>query len=248
MQYQAATDSLKDRIILVTGAGDGIGKACAKAYAAHGATVILAGKTTAKLEAVYDEIEQAGHPQAAIYPINFEGASSKDYMDMAEIIDKEFGRLDGLHNNAAWLGTLTPVGLFDAEVWYKVMQINANAPFLLTRALLPLLQASDDASIVFTADKQDTAYWGAYGISKASMNSFINILGDELDVEKQIRVNGVNPGPVLTQIRRVAFPGASAEDTPQPNDVVAPFLYYMGPDSQGKTKHHYHLPSDSIEA
>ncbi|HHL45371.1 MAG TPA: SDR family NAD(P)-dependent oxidoreductase, partial [Gammaproteobacteria bacterium] len=167
-EYSPSPNLLKNRIILVTGAGDGIGAIAAKTFAQYGATVILLGRTIRKLEAIYDAIEQSGAPQPAIYPMNLEGASPKDYNDLAETVDREFGRLDGLLHNAAILGTLTPLEMYDLELWTKVMQVNLNAPYLLTRACLPLLKKSDDASVLFTSSTvghKGRAYWGAYGIS-----------------------------------------------------------------------------------
>ena len=150
--YHPPKDLLAGRTILVTGAGDGIGKATAIACATHGATVILLGRTTAKLEAVYDAIEAAGGVQPAIYPMNLEGATPHDYTELAETLDKEFGSLEGLVHNAAQLRLLSRVDDYDPETWYQVMQVNLNAPFLLTQACLPLLRKAEDASIVFTSD------------------------------------------------------------------------------------------------
>jgi len=149
--YQAPADLLKERIIMVTGAGSGIGRAAAKTYAAHGATVILVGRTVSKLESVYDEIEAAGHPKPAIVPLNFEGAAVKEYEELAMTIEDNFDRIDGLLHNAAILGTRSPIELYDPEIWNKVMHVNATAPFLLSRAMIPLLRKSDDASVIFTA-------------------------------------------------------------------------------------------------
>lgn len=167
--YRPAADLLAGRVILVTGAGDGLGKAAALALAEHGATVVLLGRKVRPLERVYDAIEQAGGPQPAIYPLNLEGAAPQDYAELATRLADTLGRLDGLLHNAALLGTLTPMRLYDPETWGRVMQVNVNAPFLLTRACLDLLMQSDDASVVFSADRvgrRGRAYWGAYGVAK----------------------------------------------------------------------------------
>lgn len=236
--YQATPDLLKDRIILVTGAGDGIGAAAAKSFAAHGATVILLGRTIRKLENTYDAIEEAGNPQPAIYPMNLEGASPKDYEDLSDTIANEFGRLDGLLHNAALLGTLTPLGQYDIEQWSKVMQVNLNAPYLLTRAVLDLLKESEDASVLFTTSsvgRKGRAYWGAYGISKAANENMMQIWADELESNTSIRVNSINPGAVRTRMRATAYPGEKPEINPKPEDIMAAYLYLMGPDSKGVT-------------
>src|SRR5690554_7763173 len=180
--YQAPADLLKDRIVMVTGAGSGIGRAAAKAYAAHGATVILVGRTLARLEEVYDEIEAAGHPKPAIVPMNFEGAAVKDYEELAMTIEENFGRLDGLLHNAGILGSRSPVELYDPEIWSKVMHVNATAPFLLSRAMIPLLRQSDSASMIFTSSgvgREARAYWGAYAVSKFAIEGLAQLLADE---------------------------------------------------------------------
>lgn len=235
MQYKPSKDLLQDKIILVTGAGDGIGKAAATSFAAHGATVILLGRTTHKLEQVYDEIQAAGHPEAAIYPMNLEGASAKDYYDLANTLEEQFGSLHGLLHNAAFLGSSTPIEQYDYELWYKVMQVNLNAPFLMTQALLPLMNKTDDASIVFTVDDQSTAYWGAYGVSKAAIISFMKILADEKDTDTVLKVNAINPGPVKTAIRMKAFPGEDPNKLAKADDIMDDYLYLMGADSNGET-------------
>jgi NAD(P)-dependent dehydrogenase (short-subunit alcohol dehydrogenase family) len=220
------TIRLDDRVILITGAGDGIGRAVALACAERGATIILLGRTVHKLEAVYDEIKNNGGPEPAIYPMNLEGASADDYDELNANIDREFGRLDGLFNNAGWLGASTPIEIYDTELWYKVMQVNLNAPFLLTKACIPLLKKSNAARIVFTADDKNTAYWGAYGVAKAGQMSFMQILADELE-SKQIHVNAVNPGPIRTRFRTMAYPAEDMRKLTKPEEITDAFVYLL---------------------
>ncbi len=236
--YRASGDELRERVILVTGAGDGIGRAAALALGKHGATVILAGKTLRKLEAVYDEIEAAGGPTPAIYPINLEGATEMDYDSLGETLDKEFGRLDGLLHNAAKLGVLSRIDDYDMETWYQILQVNLNGPMMLTRACLPLLRKSDDASVVFTADqygRQGRAYWGAYGVSKAALEGFMQILAHETEGSSPIRVNSFDPGPTRTQLRLAAFPAEDHSRLKPPEDLVPAYLWLLGPASRGVT-------------
>ena len=236
--WQPSPDSLQQRIILVTGAGNGVGAAVAKSYASHGATVILLDKSIKNLEQVYDAIEAAGGTQPAIYPMNLEGATEKDYMDLAATIEKEFGRLDGILHNAAMLGALIPMAHYESELWFKVMQVNLNAPFLMTRACLKLLMQSEDASILFSADsvgRKGKAYWGAYGISKAAIENFVQVLADEMESNTPVRVNSIDPGPVATTLRSLAYPGENPEGLPKPEDILLPYLYLMGQDSKGIT-------------
>ncbi|WP_299232782.1 YciK family oxidoreductase [uncultured Halomonas sp.] len=236
IDYQAPTGLLDDRVILVTGAGDGIGRAAALTYARHGATVILLGRTTAKLEAVYDEIEAAGGPQPAIFPLNFEGATLKDYQDMADTLDKEFGRLDGILHNAGLLGRITPFEQYNPELWEQVMQVNINGPIGMTQALLPLLKSSADASVIFTSSsvgRKGRAYWGAYAVSKFATEGFVEVLADELEHLGSVRVNSLNPGATRTQMRRSAYPGEDPDTLRTPEEVMPTYLWLMGPDSRG---------------
>ena len=234
--WQAPANCLQNRIILVTGAASGIGASCARAFAAHGATVVLLDLDLKALEKLYDEIEQTGGPLPALYPLNLEGASEKDYNDLAGTLQREFGHLDGLLHNAALLGALTPVAHYDTELWYRVLQVNLNAPFVLTRACLGLLMASDDASILFSSDRcgrQGRAYWGAYGVSKAGVECLMQTLADELEANTTVRVNSLDPGPVATRLYSLAYPGRNPAGIAQPDEVVLPYLYLMSADSKG---------------
>ncbi|PPK51695.1 YciK family oxidoreductase [Marinobacter persicus] len=235
--YQAPADLLKDHIIMVTGAGSGIGRAAAMAYAAHGATVILVGRTVERLEDIYDEIEAAGYPQPAIVPMNFEGAAVKEYEELAMTIEDNFGRLDGLLHNAGMLGDRSPVELYDPATWNRVMQVNATAPFLLSRAMIPLLRKSTDASMIFTSSgvgRQARAYWGAYAVSKFAIEGLTQLLADELDDERHnIRVNSLNPGATRTGMRMLAYPAEDPNKNPKPEALMPVYLYLMGKDSRG---------------
>ncbi len=236
--YHPPADLLNDRVILVTGAGDGIGRAAARRFAACGATVVLLGRTLRKLQQVYDEIEQAGHPQPAIYPMNLEGAAPKDYSDLATVLETEFGRLDGLLHNAALLGNLAPIMHYDVELWYRTLQVDLNAPFLLTQALLGLLLRTADASLVFTVDSVSDAgkaYWGAYSVAKGGVQTLMKMLASELQVNTAVRVNAIDPGKVRTHLRLQAYPAADPAAWADPEAILGVYLYLMGPDSKGVT-------------
>ncbi|WP_260293832.1 YciK family oxidoreductase [Sedimenticola hydrogenitrophicus] len=234
--YHPPKDLLSGRTILVTGAGDGIGRTAAIAFAAHGATVVLLGRTIAKLEAVYDAIEAAGGVQPAIYPMNLEGATPHDYGELAETLDKEFGSLEGLLHNAAQLRLLSRIDDYDPETWYQVMQVNLNAPFLLTQACLPLLRKAKDAAVVFTGDqvgRQAKAYWGAYGVAKFGLEGLMQLLAEETRDSSHIRVNSFAPGPTRSKLRLLAFPGEDTETLKTADSLVPDYLWLMGPDSIG---------------
>ncbi len=238
--YRPSAKLLKDRVILVTGASSGIGRAVTKTFAAHGATVILLARTIKKLEALYDEIVAAGHPTPAIYPFNLSNAAPKDYEDLRHSIEHHFGQLDGLLHNAAELGTLTPLEHYPIQQWYQVLQVNLNSAFLLTQATLPLLKRALDASILFTTANEGTtgkAYWGAYSVSKFGLNGLMQILAHELETNTRIRVNSINPKQVRTPLRLSAYPGETAKDLALPETILPLYLYLMGSDSKGIRGH-----------
>ncbi|MCY1211968.1 putative oxidoreductase YciK [compost metagenome] len=235
-QYSARPDLLKDRVILVTGAGRGIGAAAAKTFAAHGATVLLLGKTEASLNAVYDEIEAAGYPQAAVIPFNLETAQPHQYDELAATLEAEFGHIDGVLHNASILGPRTPIEQLSGENFMRVMQVNVNAVFMLTSTLLPLLKLSRDASVVFTSSsvgRKGRAYWGAYAVSKFATEGLMQVLADEVDGVANVRANSVNPGATRTSMRAQAYPGENPETNPEPAAIMPVYLYLMGPDSAG---------------
>jgi NAD(P)-dependent dehydrogenase (short-subunit alcohol dehydrogenase family) len=232
--YTAPPDLLKDRTILVTGAGDGIGKAAACCYAAHGATVILLGRTLSKLEATYDAIEAAGHPQAAIFELDLLTADAETYKNLATTIGQEFGQLHGLLHNASLLGQRRPIESTKPQEWQDVMQVNVNAPMLLSQALLPVLGAADDASIIFTSSgvgRKGRAYWGAYAASKFATEGLMQVLADELENTTRIRVNSLNPGATRTAMRAAAYPAENPNSLPAPATIMPAYLYLMGADS-----------------
>lgn len=236
--YNPPKDLLAGRNILVTGAGDGIGRVAAETFASHGATVILLGRTIHKLEKVYDAIEKAGNPEAAIYPLNLEGATNKEYEDLTEILEREFGHLDGLLHNAAQLGLLSRIDDYDPIAWFQVLQVNLNAPFALTQACLPLLRKAKDASVLFTSDsigRKAKAYWGAYAVSKFGIEGLMQVLAEETRDSSAIRVNSIDPGPTRTLLRAAAYPGEDPNTLKPPEALMPLYLWLMGPDSIGTT-------------
>lgn len=233
--FKAKANCLKDKIILITGTGDGIGAVAAKTFAKYGATVILLSKTEKKIVAIYDEIVNAGHPQPAIITLNLEDATADDYAGLAHTIENEFGHLDGLLHNAAMFEGLSPISQFDNTLWDRIVKVNLQAPFLLSQAMLPLLNKSQSASIVFTSSSvahQGRAYWGAYGVTKAAGDNLMGILADELELNTPIRVNSIDPGRVRTRMRALAFPGEDPMTVPAAEEIMDAYLYLMSADSE----------------
>lgn len=234
--YSAPEDLLKDRVILVTGAGQGIGRAAALAYARHGATVILHGKQVKKLERVYDEIEALGKAQALIYPLDLERAENKDFAILVNAIEQQLGRLDGILHNAAFLTGLSPLEYQTPEQWRVLFQVNLIAPFALTRACLPLLKAASDASVIMTSNTQasnPSAYWGGFAIAKAGVEALVKIQADEWETLPNLRINTIVPGIVNSPQRVKTHPGELKQTMRQPEDLMPDYLYLIGPDSKG---------------
>ncbi len=234
--FTAKEHCLKGKTILVTGAGAGIGRVAALSYARLGATVLLLGRTSSKLEAVYDEIESSGGRQPALLPMDLEKASYEEMQQLEGLINKEFGQLDGILHNAGILGELTPLEMYDVDTFAKVMQVNFTATFMLTQALLPLLKDAANGSIVFTSSSVGThprAFWGAYALSKQGVEGMSDIFTQETKNTTNLRFNCINPGGTRTNMRAHAFPGESPMSLKTPEDIMAGYICLMSDASIG---------------
>jgi NAD(P)-dependent dehydrogenase (short-subunit alcohol dehydrogenase family) len=237
-QYLPRANLLAGKTILVTGAGDGIGRSAALSYASHGASVLLLGRTGSKLEKVYDEIEAAGGSLPGIIEMDLSTAPEDSYANLAASLGSELACLDGILHNAALLGDRRPIAHAGYASWLEVMQVNVNAQFLLTRSLLPLLHLAPAASIILTSSgvgRVGKAYWGAYAISKFATEGFMQVLASELEHTSNIRVNSLNPRATNTAMRRAAYPAETPTDNPAPQDIMNAYLFLMGDDSAGIT-------------
>tara|TARA_E500000331_G_scaffold102630_5_gene99473 strand:+ start:1202 stop:1957 length:756 start_codon:yes stop_codon:yes gene_type:complete len=227
----------KDRIVMVTGAGDGIGRTAAKTLADHGATVILLGRTVSKLESLYDEICQSGAPEPGIVPMDLLTTTEEVINEMAAAIDQQYSRLDGILHNASILGTRIPFASSSLNEWRDVMQVNFIAPVMLTRLLFPLVERSKDASVVFTSSSvgnKPRAYWSAYAVSKYALEGLALLLADELENTSPIRVNIVNPAATRTAMRAAAYPAEDPDTVKTPDELMPLYLYLLGTDHQGE--------------
>lgn len=236
--YTYPDDILRDRIILITGSSDGIGKALALHAASLGAQIILHGRSVPKLEKVYDAIEAInGAPRPSIAVLDLESANAESYMTLADSIASEFGRLDGLVLNAGILGELYSIAQYDAVLWQKVMHVNVTSVFAMTQVFLPLLLKADDPSIIFTSSgvgRTGRAFWGAYAVSKFATEGLSQVLADEHRHGK-LRVNCINPGATRTNMRLAAYPAEDRDTLQRPGAILAPYIYLLGPDSKGVT-------------
>ncbi len=236
--YDCPNDILRNRIILITGASDGIGRALALEAARLGAQVILHGRNVAKLEKVYDAIEALGSaPRPSIVVMDLATADSGAYQSLADSLAAEFGRLDGLVLNAGILGDRFSIEQYDPSQWQQVMHVNVTSAFVLTQLCLPLLQQSEDASVIFTSSgvgRQGRAFWGAYAVSKFATEGLSQVLADE-HRHSSLRVNCVNPGATRTDMRLAAYPAEDRDDLKRPEDILPAYVYLLGPDSKGVT-------------
>lgn len=238
-----SSDALHERVVLVTGANSGLGRACACAGARAGATVVLLARDIPRLEKTYDLIREQGGPEPAICPLDLTGATVADFQDLAKRIETDFGRLDGVLNNAGLVGGLRPMRLCEADDWNRILRVNLLGPWLLTQACLGLLEQAPDPSIVFTLDQQaQRAYWGAYGVAKAGLAGLVSILAQELDGDRRIRVNGIDPGPMQTRLRQQNYPGEAGGTQKPPEQVAPAVVYLLGADSRDMTGEIITLP------
>lgn len=247
--YTPNPETLRDRVILITGSSDGIGRALAKSCASCGARVILHGRNVRKLEQAHDELLTCGGPRPSILPLDFEKAGPQDYEAMVDALTTEFGVLDGLVHNAGMLGDRSPIEHHDVGKWMRTMHVNATAPFLLTKACLPLLKRSQDASIIFTSSgvvRRPRAFWGAYLVSKWATEGLMHMLADELESSPALRVNAVNPGKVRTNMRLQAYPGEDRSQLPTAESILAPYLFLLGPESRGTTGRSFDAQDDAL--
>lgn len=233
-EYSPTPDLLSNKTILITGASDGIGRTCATYFAKHGATVICLGRSQEKLEALYDEIEASNPGQVIIHPMDFAKASFEDYKVLADSLNEQFPALDGLLHNAALLGARSPIEFYPESDWDSLMQVNVNAAFYLTRALLPTLQQAESGRILFTSSsvgRQGRAFWGAYAVSKFAVEGLMQTLADEVAATTNIKVNSLNPGGTRTAMRQAAYPAEDPNTQPGAESLMPVYLYLFSADA-----------------
>ncbi len=237
LQYQPRQDLLKGKTILITGAGDGIGREAALTYSRFGARLILVGRTKHKLDAVSQEITDLTGKSAEVYLLDLLTATSEECHSLANLITKNHSHLDGVLHNAGLLGVVAPIVEQPIQLWHDVMQVNVNATFMLTQALLPLLLKAPASSLVFTSSsvgKQGRIGWGAYAVSKFATEGLMQVLAEEYK-QTNLRVNCINPGGTRTSMRASAFPDEDSQKLKTPAEIMPIYIYLMGDDSLRKT-------------
>ena len=227
--YQITENELKDKVVLVTGANRGFGRAMTLDLAKAGATVIMLGRDLGSLETVYDEVVDAGYQEPVLYPLDLEGATPEHYEQLQANLLEHFGQLDGLIHNAGIIGTMMPIEQYDIKLWYSTMQINVNAAFMLTQFLIPVLNKSADARVLFLSSsvgRTARAYWGAYGVSKFAIEGLSKTLSEELE-KTNIKVNSLDPKRIRTKMRQIAYPAENADNNPTPESMSPAIVYLM---------------------
>ena len=236
--HDNAQIDLRDRVILITGATGGLGKPLSLACAAAGATVVLHGRVVRKLEALYDEIKQAGHPEPIILPLDLAKASADDFANVTSALEAQLGRLDAIVHTAAMLGSLGPIEHQSFDSWLALLRVNVAAPMGLTRATIRLLDKADDAAVIFTLDSrgQDPrAYWGGYAVTKAGVAALARELADEWEHRDRLRVNAVVPGPMRSPLRGQTHPGEDPSLLPTPDALVPLFMHLIADQTKAES-------------
>ena len=229
--YQADSNDFSNKVFLVTGAADGIGKAVTIALAEQGATVLMLDKKARHLEKLFDQILERGFTEPVILPVDLMEVNPESATTLAQAIHDDIGRLDGILHNAAELGSPSPLDQYDMEYWNSVMHTNLQAPYFLTRALLPMLKQDFSTQVLFTSadvGRSATAYWGAYSIAYAGIEAQMQIWAQELEKVSNIKINSIDPGPVRTSFRRRSHPGESQESLPTPQSITSAYLKLLG--------------------
>ena len=238
-RYAPPPNHLEDRIILISGAGDGIGREVAFACAEQGATTILLGRSVGNLESTYDAILERTAHTSVICPIDLESAGPEEYAQLNLLVNSQFGRLDGLVNNAGILGSRTPMNHYKPQTWDSVLKINVTAQYMLTQALVPTLEVSaSGASVIFTTSgvgRRSRAFWGAYAVSKFAIEGLVQTWGQECENLGSFRINAIDPGATRTKMRAEAYPAENPVKLKSPSEIMPAYLYLLGDDSIGIT-------------
>lgn len=227
--WTPAPGSLEGRVVLVTGAYGGLGSAVARAASRAGATVVITGRRKRQLEQLYDAMVAEGLPEPVIHPLDLEVATPTDYEALADGLERDFGRLDGIVHAAASFKELTPLTVHKPDDWLRVMHVNVSAPFALTQACMPLLTRAQDSAVVFVLDNPELvqrAHWGAYGVSKAAIERLVEILHQETE-STPLRAHALLPAPMRTTLRRAAYFGEDTMIHPMPDATAEAVVHLL---------------------
>lgn len=230
---------LDNKTILVTGASNGLGAEIAKAYAAAGATVVLMGRNPKRLERVYDDIVAAGSVEPYAVVFDMLDAKEKEFEDLAKTIAQATNnQLDGVVHCASYFYALSPLDFQTIDEWVNQYRINTVSPMALTRAVLPLLKHSPDASVIFVGEthgEKPQAYWGGFGASKAALNYLCKVAADEWERFENLRANVLVPGSINSPQRLKTHPGEAANERKNMSDITPAFVWWASQESRGRS-------------
>lgn len=229
LAWSPVLDTLRERVVLVTGASGGLGSAVARAATRAGATVVITGRRKRQLEQLHDAMVSEGLPAPVIHPLDMEVATPRDYESLADGLQRDFGRLDGIAHCAASFNGLTPIAMHKPDDWLRALHVNVSAPFALTQACLPLLTQAPDSALVFVLDHPERlgrAHWGGYGVSKAALERFVEILHQETDTTS-VRTHALLPAPMRTALRHMAYFGENTNAQPLPDAAAIAAIYLL---------------------
>jgi NAD(P)-dependent dehydrogenase (short-subunit alcohol dehydrogenase family) len=216
------TRPLKDKIIVVTGASRGIGRAAAKALALAGAHIVAIARTVGGLEELDDEIQKSGG-SATLVPLDLRDFPALDRLGAS--IFERWGKLDGLFGNAGVLGQISPLTHLEPKIFQEALDVNVTANWRLIRSLDPLLRKSEAGRALFVttgAARKHTPFWGSYAVTKAALESLVLTYAAECE-GGTVKANLFSPGPLRTAMRQRAMPGEDPASL-QPPEIVAPLI------------------------
>ena len=223
---------LEDKVALVTGASQGLGRALALACAREGARVVINARSEESIRPVAEEVESAG---AEVLALAADVSKSSEVERMVGAAVERFGEIDALVNNAGLLGPRVAIAEYPEEEWRRVLDANLTGPFLVARAVIPHMpEGSSIVNVVSGVSVEGRAEWGAYSVSKFGVEGLTQILASELE-GRGIRVNAVDPGGMRTGMRAAAYPEEDPMTRITPEENTDVFLYLASDDSRGVT-------------
>ena len=220
------TKILENKVILVTGASRGIGRAVAIEAGRQGAEVILTGRTPGALEEVDDQIHAAGGNSVIV---ELDQTDMPAIPRLAAAIHQRWGRLDGFVANAGQLGQLSPMAHIEAEVFERTITVNLTSIFHMIKAFDGLLRASEAGRAVLVSSGAavgERPYWGGYAVSKAGLEAMGRAWAAESE-QTAMKINMIDPGGTRTAMRAAAFPGEDPQSIPSADDIAPAFMQLL---------------------
>lgn len=235
--------SILNKSILITGSSDGIGKSLAIEFSKLGANIILLGRNSEKLDAVYDLLDHSHVSQKhLILEADLALLSNEAAQEIFIAISQEFEVLDGIIHNAALLGTMSSLEDYDLSTWDEVMKVNLRAPFILTKTLKVMLENASLPRLIFTSSgvaNKGRSFWGAYSVSKFGIKGLAEIFKDELEATTKIKVFNFDPGKTRTNMRAAAYPAEDPNTLKSPTELIDCYLWFFQEESSSSSQNYF---------